>query len=67
MLDVIRDARGRVVCKGDPMQGIVETRYCKFAVRTALGKGESIAIERDGLITTIIRTTDNRFVVHHLS
>ena len=66
-MDVIRDSRGRVVCKGDPVLGVIETRYCKFAVKTSLGKGESIAIERDGLLTTIIRTEDNQFVVHHLS
>lgn len=66
-MDVIRDVRGKVICKGDPTSGIIETRYCKFAVRTALGKEESIAIERDGLITTIIRTADNRFIVHYLS
>ena len=66
-MDVIRDSRGRVVCKGDPAVGIIETRYCKFSVKTSLGKGESMAIERDGLITTIIRTNDNRFVIHHLT
>lgn len=66
-MDVIRDARGRVVCKGDPIVGVIETRYCKFAVKTVIGKGESISIERDGSITTIFRTIDNRFVVNHLS
>ena len=66
-MDVIRDARGHVVCKGDPVVGLIETRYCKFAVKTVIGKGESISIERDGSITRIMRTNDNRFVVNYLS
>ena len=53
-MDVIRDVRGRVVCKGDPCIGLIETRYCKFVVRTVLGKGESISIEREGTITKTI-------------
>ena len=63
-MDVIRDVRGRVVCKGDPTIGMLETRYCKFVVRTVLGKGEFISIEREGTITKIIRTEDSRFLVH---
>ena len=66
-MDVIRDVRGRVVCKGDPNIGIIETRYCKFAVKTVLSKGESISIERDGSITKIVRTEDSRFLIHYLS
>ena len=66
-MDVIRDLRGRVVCKGDPTIGMIETRYCKFVVRTVLGKGESISIEREGVITKILRTDDSRFLVHYLN
>ena len=66
-MDVIRDARGRVVCKGDPIVGVIETRYCKFAVKTVIGKGESISIEREGVITKIIRTDDGHFLVHYLN
>lgn len=66
-MDVIRDVRGRVVCKGDPTIGMLETRYCKFVVRTVLGKGEFISIEREGTITKIIRTEDSRFLVHYLN
>ena len=66
-MDVIRDVRGRVVCKGDPTIGMIETRYCKSVVRTVLGKGESISIEREGVITKIIRTDDSRFLVHYLN
>lgn len=66
-MEVIRDVKGRVVCKGDPALGMIETRYCKFAVKTILGKGESISIERDGIVTQIIRTNDSRFIIHYLS
>ena len=66
-MDVIRDLRGRVVCKGDPTIGMIETRYCKFVVRTVLGKGESISIEREGVITKILRKDDSRFLVHYLN
>ena len=66
-MDVIRDVRRRFVCKGDPTIGMLETRYCKFVVRTVLGKGEFISIEREGTITKIIRTEDSRFLVHYLN
>jgi len=66
-MDVIRDAKGRVVCKGDPVLGIIESRYCKFSVKTGLNHGESMSIEREGSITLIYRTHDNRFIVKYIS
>lgn len=63
-MKTIRDRLGRIVCKADPATGTVETKYCKQTVRFILGIGESITVEREGIVTTIIRssTTDFRIV-----
>ena len=63
-MKTIRDRLGRIVCKADPATGTVETKYCKQTVRFILGIGESMTVEREGIVTTIIRssTTDFRIV-----
>ncbi len=61
------DCKNRLVCKGDPVSGFVESIYKGHKTSTFLEPGEVFVIERQGVVTNISRTTDKKFVVESYS
>ena len=52
----IRDCKGRLVCKAEPTDGLVETAYKHQVTKTRLPIGGVFTIERDGIRTVIKRS-----------
>lgn len=62
-MEVIRDCKGRVACKGDAATGDVESAYKGHKTRTRLSIGEVFTIERDDIITKVTRISTTAFRV----
>ena len=60
-MEDIRDCRGRLTCKGDAATGFVESVYHGVKFCTTLSVGAEFAVEREGVVTIITRTTDSAF------
>ena len=56
-MEEIRDMFGRLLAYGNSMTGEIESEYRKQLTIAKLSVGEEIIIVRDGILTTITRTT----------
>ena len=56
-MEDIRDCKGRLACKGDAATGFVETAYKGQKTRTFLSVGSEFIIEREGVVTKVMRVT----------
>lgn len=59
----IKDCKGRLTCRGDALTGLVESLYKGQLTSTILSPGEVFTIERQGVITEVLRTGCNTFSV----
>lgn len=59
----IKDCKGRLTCRGDALTGLVESLYKSQLTSTILSPGEVFTIERQGVITEVLRTGYNTFSV----
>lgn len=59
----IKDCKGRLTCRGDALTGLVESLYKGQLTSTILSPGEVFTIERQGVITKVLRTGYNTFSV----
>lgn len=59
----IKDCKGRLTCRGDALTGLVESLYKGQLTSTILSPGEVFTIERQGVITEVLRTGYNTFSV----
>lgn len=55
-MDTIRDCTGRIVCKANASNGLIETKYCKLKIFVTITIGSTYTVIRDG-ITTHTRPT----------
>lgn len=62
-MEDIRDCKGHLVCKAEPIDGLIESSYKKQTTRTLLPIGGVFIIERDGVRTTITRKNQKEFYV----
>ncbi len=62
-MDVIRDCKNRIACKGNAQTGDIETVYKGHKTRTRLPVGGVFTIERDDVITKITRISTTAFKV----
>ena len=62
-MEEIRDCKGRLACKGNSTTGFVETMYKGQKTRTTLPVGETFTIEREGIVTKVIRISPTAFKV----
>lgn len=60
---LIHDCCGRLACKGNPETGLVECLYKGHKTSTVLSVGDSFKVERQGIETTIMRVSAERFKV----
>lgn len=59
----IKDCKGRLTCRGDALTGLVESLYKGQLTSTILSPDEVFTIERQGVITEVLRTGYNTFSV----
>lgn len=59
----IKDCKGCLTCRGDALTGLVESLYKGQLTSTILSPGEVFTIERQGVITEVLRTGYNTFSV----
>ena len=59
----IYDCKDRLVCKGDPATGFVESKYQKQTMRTMLPLKTCLIIEREHVWTRITRVSNTKFRV----
>ena len=57
------DCKNRLVCRGDPQTGYIETKYQKQTTRTTLPLKTSLIIEREHVWTKITRVSNTQFRV----
>lgn len=62
-MDIIRDCKGRVVCKANTSNGQIEIKYRDIVVRATVDIGSTYTVERDSVITQITRTSESHFSV----
>lgn len=62
MIDIY-DCKNRLICKGNPVTGFVETKYQKQVTRTRLQIHDCIIIERDRVLTKITRIDNEQFKI----
>ena len=62
-MEEIKDKKGKLICKGDPTTGTIESVYKGFRSSTNLPVGGSFTIEKEDTLTIITRTTAERFDV----
>lgn len=58
-MEEIRDRLGRLLAYGDAVTGNIESEYRKQVTISHLPVGEKLVIIREGVLTTITRTTPN--------
>ena len=57
----IKDCKDRLTCRGDALTGLVESLYKGQLTSTILSPGEIFTIERQGVVTEVLRTRYNTF------
>ena len=62
-MEEIRDCKGRLACKGNAATGFVEAIYKGQKTRTTLPVGETFTIEREGVVTKVIRISTTAFKI----
>lgn len=63
-MEDIRDCRGHLVCKAEPSEGFIESTYKRQTTKMRLPVGGNIAIERDGIRTTITRRNSSELDIN---
>lgn len=59
----IHDCKGHLVCKGEPINGLVEAVYKRQLTKTHLGVGGEFTIEREGIRTVVTRKSRSEFKI----
>ena len=67
MIEEIRDARDRLVCKGDASSGMIIVKQKETVHRTLLAVGQEYIIERGDALTVIKRESIDGFKVRNYS
>ena len=62
-METFRDCMNRVACMGDAATGLVEALYKGCKTRTLLPVGAEFTVERDHVITKVIRVSTTAFYV----
>ena len=62
-MEDIHDCKDRLICKGNPYTGLVESIYKWHKTSTYLSVGEKFRIERQGVVTTVTRASGSAFEV----
>mgnify|MGYP000293688478 CR=1 FL=1 len=62
-MEEIRDCKGRLACKGNAATGFVEAMYKGQKTRATLSIGDKFTIEREGVVTDVIRVSATAFKV----
>ena len=62
-MDTIRDCTGRIVCKANASNGLIETKYCKLKIFVTITIGSTYTVIRDGITTQITRVNERGFSV----
>lgn len=62
-MDTIRDCTGRIVCKANASNGLIETKYCKLKIFVTITIGSTYTVIRDGITTHITRVNESGFSV----
>lgn len=62
-MEVIRDCKGHIACKGNATTGDVEALYKGHKTRTRLSVGEVFTVEREGVVTNVTRVSNTAFRV----
>ncbi len=62
-MEIIRDYKGRIVCKANASDGHIEIKYRSLTIRATVGIGDTYTVEREGIITEVTRTSESHFSV----
>lgn len=62
-MDTIRDCTGRIVCKANASNGLIETKYSKLKIFVTITIGSTYTVIRDGITTHITRVNESGFSV----
>ncbi len=63
MLEPIRDCHSHIVCYGDPITGLLVSKYKRQITKTRLPVGGEFTILRDKTETVIKRTSTATFAI----
>ena len=66
-MEEIRDARNRLVCKGDASSGMIIIKHKEIVHRAYLALGQEHTIERGDTLTIIKRESSDGFKVRKFS
>ena len=63
MFEEIKDINGKLICKGDPSTGAIESISSGMMNRTHLYVGQNFEIEKNGAFTIITRKSSEEFEI----
>jgi len=63
-MEEIRDIEGRLIGYGDAFRGVVENSYKKQTMSIYLPVGGEVVINRENVMTSIARRSENQFYVY---